>query len=44
MPFMPGKIALLELLKQEGVRVMLGNPDTAELPLMEALAVETDPG
>ena len=26
MPMMPGKTALLELLKQEGVRVMFGNP------------------
>jgi Asp-tRNA(Asn)/Glu-tRNA(Gln) amidotransferase A subunit family amidase len=26
MPVMPGKTALLELLKQEGVRVMFGNP------------------
>jgi len=40
MPMMPGKIALLELLKQEGVRVMFGNPGTTELPLMDALAVE----
>lgn len=37
-----GKTALLELLKQEGVRVMFGNPGTTELPLMDALAVETD--
>jgi len=28
MPVMPGKTALLELLKQEGVRVMFGNPGT----------------
>jgi benzoylformate decarboxylase len=39
---MPGKTALLELLKQEGVRVMFGNPGTTELPLMDALAVERD--
>jgi benzoylformate decarboxylase len=37
-----GKTALLELLKQEGVRVMFGNPGTTELPLMDALAVETE--
>jgi benzoylformate decarboxylase len=37
---MPGKTALLELLKQEGVRVMFGNPGTTELPLMDALATE----
>jgi benzoylformate decarboxylase len=37
---MPGKIALLELLKQEGVRTIFGNPGTTELPLMDALAAE----
>ncbi|MEA2742478.1 MAG: benzoylformate decarboxylase [Acetobacteraceae bacterium] len=42
MPMMPGKTALLELLKQEGVRVMFGNPGTTELPLMDALAAETE--
>src|SRR3984957_13734581 len=42
MPMMPGKIALLELLKQEGVRVMFGNPGTTELPLMDAFAGEHD--
>src|SRR6202165_4260510 len=42
MPTMPGKTALLELLKQEGVRMIFGNPGTTELPLMDALAVEND--
>ncbi len=42
MPHMFGKTALLELLKQEGVRVMFGNPGTTELPLMDALAAETE--
>src|ERR1700757_579858 len=42
MPTMPGKIALLELLKQEGVRVMFGNPGTTELPLMDAFAGERE--
>src|SRR5271165_4569766 len=42
MPYMSGKVALLELLKQEGVRVMFGNPGTTELPLMDALAGETE--
>ena len=42
MPTMPGKTALLELLKQEGVRVMFGNPGTTELPLMDALAAEKE--
>ena len=40
MPTMQGKTALLELLKQEGARVMFGNPGTTELPLMDAFAVE----
>jgi benzoylformate decarboxylase len=35
-----GRRAFLELLKQEGVEVMFGNPGTTELPLMDALAVE----
>ena len=42
MPLMTGKRALLELLKQEGVKVMFGNPGTTELPLMDALSVEED--
>jgi benzoylformate decarboxylase len=42
MPTLPGKIALLELLKQEGVRVMFGNPGTTELPLMDAFAAEQE--
>jgi benzoylformate decarboxylase len=42
MPMMPGKTALLELLKQEGVRVMFGNPGTTELPLMDAFAAEQE--
>jgi benzoylformate decarboxylase len=39
---MPGKTALLELLRQEGVRVIFGNPGTTELPLMDALATERE--
>src|SRR5580698_6020362 len=39
---MSGKRAFLDLLKQEGVRVMFGNPGTTELPLMDAFAVEHD--
>jgi benzoylformate decarboxylase len=42
MPHLSGKRAFLELLKQEGVDVMFGNPGTTELPLMDALAVEDD--
>jgi len=39
---MSGKRAFLDLLKQEGVKVMFGNPGTTELPLMDAFAVEND--
>ena len=37
---MSGKRAFLELLKQEGVSMLFGNPGTTELPLMDALAAE----
>jgi benzoylformate decarboxylase len=40
MPVMAGKRAFLEILKQEGVEYIFGNPGTTELPLMDALAVE----
>src|SRR5213079_1169392 len=40
MPYLAGKQAFLELLKQEGVSVMFGNPGTTELPLMDGLARE----
>src|ERR1700679_1233954 len=39
---MSGIRAFLDLLRQEGVKVMFGNPGTTELPLMDAFAVETD--
>src|SRR2546430_2197645 len=42
MPFISGKQAFLQILKQEGVSVMFGNPGTTELPLMDGLA--RDPG
>jgi benzoylformate decarboxylase len=35
-----GKRLFLELLQQEGVGYIFGNPGTTELPLMDALAVE----
>src|SRR4029450_10333974 len=38
-----GKRLFLELLRQEGVEGIFGNPGTTELPLMDALAVETTP-
>ena len=44
MPFMSGKHAFLELLRQEGVAYVFGNPGTTELPLMDALATAPDPG
>src|SRR5579871_2540132 len=42
LPAMSGKRAFLELLKQEGVEIVFGNPGTTELPLMDAFAVEHD--
>ena len=42
MPVISGKRAFLELLKQEGVGVLFGNPGTTELPLMDALAVDNE--
>ena len=42
MPVISGKRAFLEILKQEGVEVLFGNPGTTELPLMDAFAVEND--
>ena len=41
-PSLSGKRAFLELLKQEGVDYIFGNPGTTELPLMDALAVEKE--
>jgi benzoylformate decarboxylase len=35
-----GKRVFLDLLKQEGVDILFGNPGTTELPLMDALAAE----
>jgi len=40
MPYIAGKQASLEILKQEGVSVMFGNPGTTELPVMDGLARE----
>ena len=42
MPHLSGKRAFLELLRQEGVEFIFGNPGTTELPLMDALAVEEE--
>src|ERR671926_1411494 len=38
---MSGKRAFLDVLKQEGVDILFGNPGTTELPLMDALAGES---
>ena len=38
MPVLSGRRALIQLLAQEGVELMFGNPGTTELPLMDALA------
>src|SRR5216110_3367606 len=40
MPYISGKQAFLQILRQEGVSVMFGNPGTTELPLMDGLARE----
>jgi benzoylformate decarboxylase len=37
-----GRRLFLDLLRQEGVRVLFGNPGTTELPLMDALAAEEE--
>ncbi len=42
LPAISGKRAFLELLKQEGVEMLFGNPGTTELPLMDALAVDNE--
>src|SRR5205823_1022553 len=42
LPHMSGKRAFLELLKQEGVEFVFGNPGTTELPLMDAFATESE--
>jgi benzoylformate decarboxylase len=42
LPVMSGNRAFLELLKQEGVDIVFGNPGTTELPLMDAFATEND--
>jgi benzoylformate decarboxylase len=40
MSYVSGKRAFLQMLQQEGVSVMFGNPGTTELPLMDGLARE----
>jgi benzoylformate decarboxylase len=40
MPLISGKRAFLDVLKQEGVEYLFGNPGTTELPLMDGLADE----
>src|SRR6266850_798712 len=40
MAYISGKAAFLQILRQEGVSVMFGNPGTTELPLMDGLARE----
>jgi benzoylformate decarboxylase len=42
LPAMSGKRTFLELLKQEGVEILFGNPGTTELRLMDALAVDNE--
>src|SRR5439155_923627 len=40
MAYITGKQAFLQILKQEGVSVMFGNPGTTDLPLMAAPVVK----
>ena len=40
MSFLSGKQAFLQILKDEGVDTMFGNPGTTELPLMDGLVRE----
>jgi benzoylformate decarboxylase len=40
MPLISGKRAFLDVLRQEGVEYMFGNPGTTELPLMDGLVEE----
>jgi benzoylformate decarboxylase len=42
MPAISGRQAFLEVLKQEGVQYIFGNPGSTELPLMDALAGQED--
>src|SRR5256885_14738319 len=42
LPVISGKRAFLEVLKQEGVDILFGNPGTTELALMDALAVDNE--
>jgi benzoylformate decarboxylase len=42
MPIMSGRHAFLEVLHQEGVEYIFGNPGTTELPLMDALVDRPD--
>jgi benzoylformate decarboxylase len=37
MPYISGQQAFLDILRDEGVSVMFGNPGTTELPLMDVL-------
>jgi benzoylformate decarboxylase len=42
LPTMSGSQALMELLKQEGVKILFGNPGTTEVPLLDALAFDDE--
>jgi benzoylformate decarboxylase len=42
MPVITGRHAFLEVLRQEGVEYIFGNPGTTELPLMDALVDRPD--
>ena len=42
MPRISGQQAFLEVLRQEGIRYVFGNPGSTELPVMDALAGQAD--
>ncbi|MGQ9695873.1 MAG: thiamine pyrophosphate-binding protein [Thermodesulfobacteriota bacterium] len=42
MPLISGREAFLKILHAEGVRYIFGNPGSTELPIMDALAGQTD--
>ena len=42
MPVITGRHAFLEVLHQEGVEYIFGNPGTTELPLIDALVDRPD--
>ena len=42
MPLMAGRDVLLEVLRQEGVALIFGNPGSTELPLMDTTQLHAE--